>query len=225
MHFKPDVGSSPPPFKRVVMWTPALGRILKRKNRKLDLEEIEENIKHYSNEKLIVEGIIKISDYLPEVQELLNKEIESRHISQEEINQIIDKNKKDTNLKKQKKQNKLKGLFLFINIILFIDFFIYLLAGFFAIRNVGLLVSLLSFIISIVCLICFVLILCKKKNVKKVFIFFMSICILISIINILISLLNNSIGAIGKDLFLILKNSLFIIYFAKSNYVNEYLIK
>ena len=68
----------------------------------MDLEEIEENIKHYSNEKLIVEGIIKISDYLPEVQELLNKEIESRHISQEEINQIIDKNKKDTNLKKQK---------------------------------------------------------------------------------------------------------------------------
>ena len=191
----------------------------------MDLEEIEENIKHYSNEKLIVEGIIRISDYLPEVQELLNKEIESRQISQEEINQIIDKNQKNNNLKKQKNPNKLKGLLLLINIILFIDFFIYLLAGFFAIRNVVLFVSLLSFIISIVCLISFILILCRKKNVKKIFIVFMSICILISIINIVVSLLNNSVGAIGKDLFLILKNSLFIIYFVKSNYVNEYLIK
>ena len=26
MRFKSAVGSSPPPFKRVVMWTPALGR-------------------------------------------------------------------------------------------------------------------------------------------------------------------------------------------------------
>ena len=26
MRFKSDVGSSPPPFKRIVMWTPALGR-------------------------------------------------------------------------------------------------------------------------------------------------------------------------------------------------------
>ena len=36
MRFKSDVGSSPPPFKRVVMWTPALGALLEtRMNRKI----------------------------------------------------------------------------------------------------------------------------------------------------------------------------------------------
>ena len=135
----------------------------------MDLKEIEENIKNYSNEKLIIEGIIKISDYLPEVKELLNKEIESRQISQEEIQQVLESNKKNNALKKQKNPNKLNGLLLFINIIIFLNFFIYLLAGLVFIRSVGLLGSSILFIISIFYLISFVLILCRKKNCKKSF--------------------------------------------------------
>ena len=54
----------------------------------MDLKEIEENIKNYSNEKLIIEGIIKVNDYIPEVQELFKKEIEVRKITEEEINKI-----------------------------------------------------------------------------------------------------------------------------------------
>jgi hypothetical protein len=50
----------------------------------------------------------------------------------------------------------------------------------------------------------------------------MCICILISLVNIIISIFTNSIG---KDLYLIIKDSLFIIYFLKSNYVKTYLIK
>ena len=191
----------------------------------MDLKEIEENIKNYSNEKLIIEGIIKISDYLPEVKELLNKEIESRQISQEEIQQVLESNKKNNALKKQKNPNKLNGLLLFINIIIFLNFFIYLLAGLVFIRSVGLLGSSILFIISIFYLISFVLILCRKKIVKKVFIVFMGLCILISIISILVSVFNNSIDSIGKDLFEIFKESLLLLYFAKSKYVKEYLIK
>ena len=191
----------------------------------MDLKEIEENIKNYSNEKLIIEGIIKVNDYIPEVQELFKKEIEVRKITEEEINKIKERTELNKNVKKQKKSNKLRGVLLFINIILFIDFFIYLFAGFFAIRNIGLIESFLLFIISIICILSFFLILCRKQIVKKIFIIFMCICILISIINIIISLFTNSIGSIGKDLYLILKDSLFIIYFLKSNYVKNYLIK
>lgn len=191
----------------------------------MDLKEIEENIKNYSNEKLIIEGIIKVNDYIPEVQELFKKEIEVRKITEEEINKIKERTELNKNVKKQKKSNKLRGVLLFINIILFIDFFIYLFAGFFAIRNIGLIESFLLFIISIICILSFILILCRKQIVKKIFIIFMCICILISIINIIISLFTNSIGSIGKDLYLILKDSLFIIYFLKSNYVKNYLIK
>lgn len=36
MHFKSDVGSGPPPFKCVVMWTPALGRV--KENIVIDIE-------------------------------------------------------------------------------------------------------------------------------------------------------------------------------------------
>ena len=191
----------------------------------MDLKEIEENIKNYSNEKLIIGGIIKVNDYIPEVQELFKKEIEVRKITEEEINKIKERTELNKNVKKQKKSNKLRGVLLFINIILFIDFFIYLFAGFFAIRNIGLIESFLLFIISIICILSFILILCRKQIVKKIFIIFMCICILISIINIIISLFTNSIGSIGKDLYLILKDSLFIIYFLKSNYVKNYLIK
>ncbi len=191
----------------------------------MDLKEVEENIKNYSNVKLIVEGIIKVNDYIPEVQELFKKEIEFRKISEEEINKIKKRNEINKNVKKQNKSNKLRGVLLFINIILFIDFFIYLFAGFFAIRNIGLIESFLLFIISIICILSFILILRRKQIVKKIFIIFMCICILISIINILIFLFTNSIGSIGKDLYLIIKDSLFIIYFLKSNYVKTYLIK
>ena len=191
----------------------------------MDLKEIEENIKNYSNEKLIIEGIIKVNDYIPEVQELFKKEIEVRKISKEEINQIKERNEINKNVKKQNKSNKLRGVLLFINIILFFDFFIYLFAGFFAIRNIGLIESFLLFIISIICILSFILIVCRKQIAKKIFIIFMCICILISILNIFISLFSKSIGSIGKDLYLILKDSLFIIYFLKSNYVKNYLIK
>lgn len=194
----------------------------------MDLKEIEENIKNYSNEKLIIEGIIKVNDYIPEVQELFKKEIEVRKITEEEINKIKERTEENKNVTKQKKSNKLRGVLLFISIILFIDFFIYLFAGFFAIRNIGLIESFLLFIISIICILSFILILCRKQIVKKIFIIFMCICILISITNIIISLFTNSIGSIesiGKDLYLILKDSLFIIYFLKSNYVKTYLIK
>ena len=191
----------------------------------MDLKEIKENIKNYSNEKLIIEGIIKVNDYIPEVQELFKKEIEVRKISKDEINQIKERNEINKNVKKQNKSNKLRGVLLFINIILFIDFFIYLFAGFFAIRNIGLIESFLLFIISIICMLSFILIVCRKQIAKKIFIIFMCICILISILNIFISLFSKSIGSIGKDLYLILKDSLFIIYFLKSNYVKNYLIK
>lgn len=194
----------------------------------MDLKEIEENIKNYSNEKLIIEGIIKVNDYIPEVQELFKKEIEVRKITEEEINKIKERTEENKNVTKQKKSNKLRGVLLFISIILFIDFFIYLFAGFVAIRNIGLIESFLLFIISIICILSFILILCRKQIVKKIFIIFMCICILISITNIIISLFTNSIGSIesiGKDLYLILKDSLFIIYFLKSNYVKTYLIK
>ena len=53
----------------------------------------------------------------------------------------------------------------------------------------------------------------------------MGLCILISIISILVSVFNNSIDSIGKDLFEIFKESLLLLYFAKSKYVKEYLIK
>jgi hypothetical protein len=53
----------------------------------------------------------------------------------------------------------------------------------------------------------------------------MCICILISLINIIIFIFTNSIGSIGKDLYIIIKDSLFIINFLKSNYVKTYLIK
>ena len=145
----------------------------------MDLKEIEENIKNYSNEKLIIEGIIKVNDYIPEVQELFKKEIEVRKITEEEINKIKERTELNKNVKKQKKSNKLRGVLLFINIILFIDFFIYLFAGFFAIRNIGLIESFLLFIISIICILSFILILCRKQIVKKIFIIFMCICILI----------------------------------------------
>ena len=93
----------------------------------MDLKEVEENIKNYSNEQLIIEGIIKVNDYIPEVQELFKKEIEVRKISEEDINKIKQRNEINKNVKKQNKSNKLRGVLLFINIILFIDFFIYLL--------------------------------------------------------------------------------------------------
>ena len=84
----------------------------------MDLKEIEENIKNYSNEKLIIEGIIKVNDYIPEVQELFKKEIEVRKITEEEINKIKERTELNKNVKKQKKSNKLRGVLLFINIIL-----------------------------------------------------------------------------------------------------------
>lgn len=191
----------------------------------MDLKEIEGNIKNYSNEKLIIEGIIKRNDYIPEVKELFDKEIEYRNIHKEEINKIKEQNEINQYGKQQKESKKLKGILLLINIILLVDFFIYLFAGLIAIRNIGLIYSILIFIISLFCLLCFVLIINRKKIVKKVFIVFMGICILISVVNILISLFSNSIEIIGKDVYLILKDSLFIVYFIKSRYVNNYLIK
>ncbi len=191
----------------------------------MDLKEIEENIKTYSDEKLLMEGIINLNDYIPEVKELLNKEIESRKIPQEEINRIKKINEINRNAKKQEKENTLRGFLLFITIILFLDFFIYLTVGLFAIRNIGLIASALFFIIAIICIVSFILILCRKKIVKKIFISFMGLDILLGIIDILLSLLNNYVDSIGKDLFTILKDSLFIMYFVKSEYVKKYLIK
>ncbi len=66
----------------------------------MDLKEIEENIKNYSNEKLIIEGIIKVNDYIPEVQELFKKEIEVRKITEEEINKIKERTELNKNVKK-----------------------------------------------------------------------------------------------------------------------------
>lgn len=66
----------------------------------MDLKEIEENIKNYSNEKLIIGGIIKVNDYIPEVQELFKKEIEVRKITEEEINKIKERTELNKNVKK-----------------------------------------------------------------------------------------------------------------------------
>lgn len=191
----------------------------------MDLKEIEENIKNYSNEKIIMEGIIKSDDYIPEVKELFKKEIEVRKISQEEINAVKLKNEISENLRKEKKSNKLRGFLLFISIILFIDFFMYFLVGIVAFRGVGITISILFFVISIICLLSFILILCRKTIVKKIFIFLMSICILISITNIILSLINKSVESIALHLYMILKDGLFIMYFVKSEYVKNYLIK
>lgn len=191
----------------------------------MDLKEIEENIKNYSNEKIIIEGIIKSDDYIPEVKELFKKEIEVRKISQEEINAVKLKNEISENLRKEKKSNKLRGFLLFISIILFIDFFMYFLVGIVAFRGVGITISILFFVISIICLLSFILILCRKTIVKKIFIFLMSICILISITNIILSLINKSVESIALHLYMILKDGLFIMYFVKSEYVKNYLIK
>lgn len=191
----------------------------------MDLKEIEENIKNYSNEKMIMEGIIKSDDYIPEVKELFKKEIEVRKISQEEINAVKLKNEISENLRKEKKSNKLRGFLLFISIILFIDFFMYFLVGIVAFRGVGITISILFFVISIICLLSFILILCRKTIVKKIFIFLMSICILISITNIILSLINKSVESIALHLYMILKDGLFIMYFVKSEYVKNYLIK
>ncbi len=190
----------------------------------MDLKEIEENIKSYSNENLILEGIIKADDYIPEVQELFQKEIKLRKITEEEINTNKEKVKRLSSIV-QKESNKLRGGLLFINIILFIDFIIYLFAGFFAIRNMGLIASILIFIISLIYLISFILILGRKQMAKKIIIAFMCICILISFINIFISLFSNPIGSIRKDLILIIKSFVLIIYLSKSNYVKTYLNK
>ena len=198
----------------------------------MDLKEIEENIKNYSNEKLITEGIIKADDYIPEVKELFNKEIEARKISQEEINTIKEKNEISKNTKIQKQSNKLRGVLLLISISLLIDFFVYLLVGFFAIRNYMYIGSILFFAISIFSLLSFILILCRKKIAKKIFVIFIGICILISVIDIIISIINNSFAletialeSIAKTMYVILKNSLCIMYFVKSDYVKNYLIK
>lgn len=190
----------------------------------MDLKDSKENIKTFSNEKLILEGIIKRNDYIPEVAELFDSEINNRKITFDEIE---NEKKKyiNNNIKNDKKITKLRGFLLFIVILLFIEFFVFLLAGIVSIRNFGIISTVLVFGISICCLLTSILIIKKKKIAKKIFIVLMLFDIFNCLIIICISIVKNIFVNIGINLFTILKNSLFIFYFVKSEYVNKYLEK
>ncbi|WP_191014201.1 hypothetical protein [Treponema zioleckii] len=130
----------------------------------------------------------------------------------------------DENLSKRK-ASKVHGFLFVVTILMFIESVIYLLCGSIALRNFGILPAILFWLISVLCIANFVLIIQKKKIAKKTFIGLMGFCILASSATIIMSLINNSLRTVAMNLFIILKDTLFIRYFIKSDYVNEYLNK